>query len=179
MKSLLNLPAPTFDDPLDMLMACHDRIDTQCATLLKLARHLSEHGADRQAQQAATNVLRYFDTAGQHHHDDEERDLFPVLLQAVSSSERANTKQLIDELLGDHQEMYREWSALREKLNQVRNGSSATISVDEAESFSRLYARHIAREESQLLPLAKRALNHVQMAALGRSMSRRRGAKDN
>lgn len=64
--------AAGFDAPLDMLSACHGRIEKQCATLRRLPAHLAEHGADVDARQAAANVVRYFDTAGRDHHADEE-----------------------------------------------------------------------------------------------------------
>ena len=42
---LLSDPAaPSFDDPLGMLSACHRRIERQLATLARLQRHLPEHG---------------------------------------------------------------------------------------------------------------------------------------
>lgn len=64
------------------------RIEAQCETLKKLAFHLRDHGNDEQARQAAAYVLRYFDTAGMHHHRDEEEDLFPALITAVSKREQ-------------------------------------------------------------------------------------------
>jgi hypothetical protein len=51
---------------------------TACETLLRLVTHLQTHGADRPAQEAASAVMRYFDTAARHHHEDEEQDLFPA-----------------------------------------------------------------------------------------------------
>ncbi len=56
--------APSFDHPLEMLHACHDKILRQCDTLKKLAAHLPGNGCDQQARQAAQGILRYFDSAG-------------------------------------------------------------------------------------------------------------------
>ena len=70
--------APTFDDPLEMLHACHGRILGQCDTLKKLTAYLPVHGCDQQARQAAQNILRFFDSAGHFHHQDEEENLFPA-----------------------------------------------------------------------------------------------------
>ena len=76
-------PAVGFEVPLEMLAACHGRVQAQCATMLRLVPHLAAHGADRQAQEAAAAVMRYFDTAARHHHEDEELDLFPALLESM------------------------------------------------------------------------------------------------
>lgn len=78
-------PAVGFEVPLEMLAACHGRVQHQCKTLLRLVTHLQTHGADRPAQEAANAVMRYFDTAARHHHEDEEQDLFPALLESMAT----------------------------------------------------------------------------------------------
>lgn len=163
-------PAPTFDDPLEMLLACHGRIQAQCATLNKLLAHLPKHGCDTQAQQAAHAILRYFDTAGRHHHDDEEKDLFPLLLASSSSAAQV----LIARLLGEHQIMDAAWQHLRSYLTRLADGKSDTLDAAAAEHFIGVYDRHIALENSQLLPLAKQLLTAAQLETLGKSMATRR-----
>jgi hypothetical protein len=56
---------PHFDEPLEMLEACHDTIEAQPAALENLVPHVAVHGADAAARKAAQGVMRYFDTAGQ------------------------------------------------------------------------------------------------------------------
>lgn len=162
--------APSFDDPLEMLLACHGRIQAQCATLNKLLAHLPQHGCDTQAQQAARAIMRYFDSAGRHHHDDEEKDLFP-LLRASSSSE---AHALVTRLLGEHQVMDAAWQRLRSYLTGLADGKLAALDAAAAEHFIGVYDRHIALENSQLLPLAKQLLTAAQLETLGRSMAARR-----
>src|SRR3546814_4094799 len=70
-------PAASTEAPLEMLAACHIRIERHCATLRRQAAHLTEHGADADARTAAMHVMRCFDTAAEQHHADEEVDLFP------------------------------------------------------------------------------------------------------
>ena len=76
---LIKKPGPSFDEPLEMLAACHERIEEQLATLERMAAHLQRKGCDAEAKAAAQSVLRYFDTAGALHHQDEDHDLFPLL----------------------------------------------------------------------------------------------------
>ncbi|MFA5825137.1 MAG: hemerythrin domain-containing protein [Gallionellaceae bacterium] len=171
MKNLIGgTPAPTFDDPLEMLLACHGRIQAQCATLNKLLAHLPQHGCDTQAQQAARAILRYFDTAGRHHHDDEEKDLFPLLCASPSSAAHA----LVARLLEEHKVMDAAWLQLRSCLTALEDGKSAALDTAAAEHFIGVYDRHIALENSQLLPLAKQLLTAAQLETLGRSMAARR-----
>ena len=171
MSSLIGgTAAPSFDDPLEMLLACHGRIQAQCATLLKLSKHLPVHGCDTQAKQAAHAILRYFDTAGQHHHNDEEQDLFPRLL--VSADIAART--LVARLLEEHKAMDTAWRQLRPYLADISNEKSAALDSAATEHFIGVYDRHIALENSQLIPLAKRLLTAEQLEALGRNMAARR-----
>lgn len=163
--------APTFDDPLAMLSACHERIAAQCVTLEKLRVHLDSRGCDAAAQQAATRILRYFNTAGQHHHSDEEDDLFP-LLQATGD---ATAQRLVGYLLARHQELNAAWDVMREALNKIVAGELAVLDATQTAAFIVAYQAHIALENTQLLPLAGALLNTSQLEQLGRSMSARRG----
>lgn len=163
--------APGFDNPLDMLHACHDRIMDQCATLQKLLQHLPTHGCDVQAQQAAQAVLRYFDTAGQFHHQDEEVDLFPLLL----ATHNADAETLIKRLLEEHQVMDALWSGLRAQLQAIAEEKSAVLEKKLVADFSLAYGRHVMLENMQLLPLAAQLLSQQQQTDIGKKMAERRG----
>jgi len=164
--------APSFDDPLEMLLTCHERIRTQCATLSKLVLHLPQHGCDAQAQQAAVAILRYFDSAGQHHHQDEELDLFPLLL----ATENETAQTLIAKLLADHQIMNAAWQQLRPLLLGVAENSASQLDASVAQHFIDVYDSHIEIENTQLLPLANTFLTTDQLESLGIKMAARRGA---
>ena len=163
--------APTFDDPLEMLRACHGRIEAQCDTLRKLLEHLRTHGNDTQASQAARAILRYFDTAGHHHHDDEEKDLFPQLLATHDQT----ATDLIARLLAEHKHMENAWQRLRPMLLDIAEDKSDDLDADIAATFIRLYAQHIELENGNLLPLAATLLNEAQLRAFGNKMAARRG----
>lgn len=163
--------APTFDHPLEMLHACHGKILKQCDTLKKLSAHLNDHGCDTQAQQAAQGILRYFDTAGQFHHQDEEENLFPAL-RACEDAPHALLQRLLDE----HVVMLAAWAELRVVLLQLAEGVNAPLSESLTERFTRSYREHIAVEEAELLPLAARLLTPEQTRQIGMCMAERRGA---
>ena len=56
-KSLLP-QIPGFDDPLEMLHACHGRIEAQCETLLKLAEHREMENAWAALRPALTAIAQ-------------------------------------------------------------------------------------------------------------------------
>lgn len=165
--------APSFDHPLQMLRACHGKILRQCDTLEKLEERLTHKGCDEQVRQAAAGILRYFDTAGQFHHQDEEENLFPAL-RAVAGTD---TALLLDRLLAEHVVMLAAWDALRPLLAELAEGKQIALDTSLTEKFISSYTNHIAIENTELLPIAATLLNPRQIASLGRKMSERRGAK--
>jgi len=160
-----------------MLAACHGRIEAQCQTLHRLSEHVARHGADEQARQAAESVMRYFDTAGRHHHEDEEQDVFPRVLSAVPESRRDIARALVARLEKDHRGMEQAWRELRGVLERIARGEAVPLQVSDVGRFSSLYAEHIAVEEEQFLPLADSVLSAEVGEAIGQSMAKRRGVK--
>jgi hemerythrin-like domain-containing protein len=171
-------PAAGFEAPLEMLSACHGRVESQCQTLLRLVPHLVASGPDRAAREAAQNVMRYFDTSAPHHHADEEEDLFPALLQTLSGTELARLRELIAALQAQHRELERAWAELRRKLEGICHGTMRELDADEVGRLVDLYRSHIEREENELLPLAARTLDTARLDIVGRAMRLRRGIKE-
>jgi len=168
-------PAAGTEAPLEMLSACHDRVQRQCATLRRLVPHLAAHGADPAARTSATNVMRYFDTSAKHHHDDEEEDLFPALIESMPGSDAVCVRQMIEGLKVEHRTLETAWRHLRGVLERIAGGESVLLGLDAVEAFVGLYERHVEREESELLPMAARLLSDDDLARIGRAMRERRG----
>jgi hemerythrin-like domain-containing protein len=167
-------PAVGFEVPLEMLAACHGRVQHQCETLQRLLAHLKDHGADRPAQEAARAVTRYFDTAARHHHDDEEQDLFPALLESMAGSDATCLRELTAALCHDHRALEGRWQRVRMALLQVQEGQASTLAEADVPGFIDRYARHIAREETELLPMAARLISAEELDRIGRNMRARR-----
>lgn len=170
-------PTASAEAPLEMLAACHIRIQHQCDVLQRLAAHLPEHGSDEQAQTAATAILRYFDTAALDHHADEENDLFPALLESVAGSDPVCIRDMIDKLCQEHRELEAAWRSLRKDLQRIAQGQAVTLTAQRVDTFVRQYLAHIQFEDEELLPMADRLLGNVDITRLGEAMRQRRGIK--
>ncbi len=168
-------PTAGFEAPLEMLAACHGRIEQQCATLLRLVPHLAAHGADAEARSAAAAVMRYFDSAAPMHHADEEQDLFPALIESMAGSDAVCINQLTGRLADEHRELERAWANLRVAMAGIAEGSPDRLPLDAAEAFVRLYEEHLAAEEAELLPMAARLIGDSELDRIGRAMRARRG----
>ena len=168
-------PVVGTEAPLEMLAACHIRIERQCATLERLASHLEEHGADDQARRAAQNIIRYFESAAVDHHADEEEDLFPALIESMAGSDAVCIREIIDGLADDHRALEAAWRRLRPALLDIAQGTPTPLATNNVSTFTDLYRRHIQREDDELLPMAARLLGDVELAQIGRAMRERRG----
>lgn len=175
MSSLLPDTAPDFDQPIAVLKHCHGRIRKQLATLEKLLEHLPQHGADDQARQAASAVLRYFDKAAHLHHDDEEQDLIPMLRATAQGDDAAILQALAPTILQDHKDMDALWQDLHEQLTAIAEGTGTVLSESQVRRFVASYTSHMEREESNIAPMALRLFSPEQMARLGQAMQLRRG----
>jgi pyridoxamine 5'-phosphate oxidase len=164
-----------FDDPLEMLLACHRRIERQLATLEKLRAHLTQHGVDAEASLAAQSILRYFAKAAESHHEDEEKDLFPLLeLRIPAGEEKARFNALRDRLERDHEYVREMWSRLRKPLEAIADGIPRPLPMFEVRAFTEAYSRHIEAEEKALGNLFERWIDGSDRAMLGRKMKDRR-----
>jgi hemerythrin-like domain-containing protein len=169
-------PAPSFDQPLEMLAACHERIEEKLKLLERLAPHLEKNGCDAEAQSAAHAVLRYFDTSGVWHHQDEDEDLFPLLRTRAAARGRAEIAAAVEELEREHETMDSQWHRLRQRLLAITEGEPR-LDPEEVARFAWLYRRHMDRESAALLPFAREALDAADLAALGERMAARRNSK--
>ncbi|WP_034712347.1 hemerythrin domain-containing protein [Acidovorax sp. JHL-9] len=168
-----NAPSVGFEQPFAMLEACHERVQRTLALLQRLRAHVQEHGADVSAQQAARDVLRYFDIAAPLHHEDEELHVFPLLLAQAAPDVVA----LVRRLQHDHRCMATDWAAARLALQALVEGRQAGFSEADGAAFERFigrYDRHIADEETLAYPAAQALLAAPALEAMGREMAARR-----
>lgn len=176
--ALPGFDAPTvgFEQPYEMLQACHERVQRSLDLLQRLTAHVQTRGHDAQSRSAAADVLRYFDLAAPHHHEDEERHVFPPLLAGGDAALRAAVLRLQE----DHRQMTGHWAALRPLLQRwsapgCREAPDAAA-LAAIERFRALYADHIGTEEGLVYPAARTGMDAPALAAMGTEMqARRRG----
>ena len=165
-------PSMAFEQPFEMLAACHERVERMLTLLARLLQHLPSHGCDDQAVQAARDVMRYFDVAAPLHHQDEELHLFPLLLASADAS----VCEVVRGLQQDHRDMEAGWARARAVLQAVVDGRApGDEDVVALQQFAGLYPPHIQREDSVVYPAAQLALSAPALQAMSEDMMRRRG----
>jgi hemerythrin-like domain-containing protein len=164
-------PAAGFDQPFELLAACHDRVRQRLDLLGRLVEHLRQQGSDAAARSAADDVLRYFNIAAPLHHEDEERHLVPRLLASGEPSFVAAAQQL----LADHATIRQAWAELQPLLQNLAPAEHATLAAA-AQAFIAVHEPHLLLEDSLVYPAVQRQLLPAEQAAMGREMAARRGA---
>jgi hemerythrin-like domain-containing protein len=160
-------PAAGFDQPFEMLAACHERVRRSLDLLQRLHAHVLQHGVDAQARDAATDVLRYFDRAAPAHHEDEERHVLPQL-------RAAGLAELADRLHADHGEMTRLWTRMREPLLIWTQGGAAALDAELLRRYVDLHEAHLAVEDDQAFSQARIGLDAADLIRIGEEMAARR-----
>lgn len=172
----VHTPGVGFDQPFEMLVACHERVQRMLTLLERLYQYLQERPSDDTARQAARDILRYFDMAAPLHHQDEELHVFPLLLAQGSAQDAA----LVRQLQSDHEAMSADWAQVRVVLQALADGQLHALGADDHAVFVRFssrYAEHIRHEETHIYPAAQQLLEPPVVQHIGQEMARRRGAK--
>lgn len=184
MTATIQFRSPTggFDEPLELWLACHERVQRFCTLLDRLQDHLEQHGTDAEAAESATSIRRYFNEAAPRHHEDEEIDLFPRLLTRLDeqatqtdADKVANVRAAIGALTAEHRANEVLWAALDASLARIADGAPAALDATQVEAFGRTYRRHIAVEESVVMPAMQRHFCAEDWEDVGAAMAKRRG----
>jgi pyridoxamine 5'-phosphate oxidase len=171
-------PAAGFDQPLELWLACHDRVRRMTSLLERLAQHVADKGADDAAKVTATSIRRYFDEAAPRHHEDEEVNLFPLLRRRLPERAPAEADAVSAALAGletDHVELGKLWQNLRRTLQAIEGGEATALEHETVRQFADGYRRHCEIEDSVIAAALKRCLSTADLDAVGQAMAERRG----
>ena len=163
-------PALADERPLELLYACHERVRRFTGLAGRLATHVAEHGADEQARDAATQILRYFELSLPNHHADEEEDVFPAL-RGLNDAVLAHA---IAALEAEHAMLDLLWNDVAPWLRRVAEGIVDPAPASLAR-FIAAYPVHIEREEREVFSAIER-LPVAVADVIAQRMRARRGA---
>ncbi|MCK3658902.1 hypothetical protein A4G18_09330 [Pasteurellaceae bacterium Pebbles2] len=163
----------TWDQPVDMLYACHGRVKNFCRQLSILPDYLSKNGVNQPVKNDVQQILNYFNLAAPLHHDDEEKDFFPALLKFVSATQKTKVLEDIAELERQHIVLHSNWDKLSAQLTQLIQGERDNVDAELIAQFIAGYDVHIALEEP-LFALGKDCILPTELQAIGKIMADRR-----
>lgn len=168
-ESLSRTDAPSFDEPLEMLLACHGRVRDFCRQLDALPAHLSAHGLDDAARNSIAGIVRYFDIAGPAHHQDEEDELFPIVRDSLP-----HTLPRLERLRDEHLYLQQTWLQIRANLLALTDAQPQLLDTLSISAFTTLYREHAQVEEEWLFPTVAGLFSQAQLRTAGQRMAKRR-----
>ncbi|MFW8565439.1 hemerythrin domain-containing protein [Orrella sp. 11846] len=144
-----------FDDPCELLLSCHDKVRRFTQLALRIVDHIKTHGADEQASEAASRILRYFRMAAPLHHEDEEKDIFPALAalteEQLSAEQAQALAEHMDILLQEHEILEKEWHVIEKWLDGLEKYQLLAV-PQQLPAFVDRYDAHMHREQSEVFP---------------------------
>lgn len=158
----------TWDEPIEMLYACHGKVKSFCRQLQLLPDYLEKNGVNQAVKNDVQQILNYFNQSAPLHHDDEEKDFFPALIK-----QRPEAQTDVDLLEAQHIELHRNWDELSAQLVALLNGDIQQIDRELIQRFVAGYDQHIAIEEP-LFELGREHLSQEELNSIGQIMADRR-----
>jgi hemerythrin-like domain-containing protein len=146
----------TAADGFDVRDVHHRQTLFTLGKLAALVARLRRGDADAEARAMAREIVEFFSTTSRPHHEDEEKHVFPGLLDSGDPQMVQNVLRLQQ----DHHWLAVDWLELSAPLNAVANGQSVDLDQlhDMAQVFIALSHDHIALEESCIYPQARARL---------------------
>lgn len=158
----------SWNEPIEMLYACHNKVKQFCRQLQLLPDYLAQNGINQAVKNDVQQILHYFNQSAPLHHDDEEVDFFPALVKHLPETQHA-----IDELESQHEALHQNWAELSAQLEALLAGSITEIDRTLITRFVAGYELHIAIEEP-LFELGRGCLAESELEAMGIVMANRR-----
>jgi hemerythrin-like domain-containing protein len=173
-ESIMSTAAPAAI--FEFLDATHREIQVQLRHLHALVDTIEDKGLDTATREQAKRVLDYFNGEARQHHLDEEKHIFPSLL----NSQDAQIVQAAEHLTQDHGWLEENWLQIEPSLEAATHGNQwfDTAELRHAlEVFEALYTDHILIEEALAYPEAKKRLQESTTVGMGREMAQRRSLR--
>ena len=158
------------------LDACHRKTLALLDELAALVAKLELDGLDPTSCASAAKIAAFFSTAAREHHEDEERHVFPALLESA----RPEIVQAVLRLQQDHDWLEEAWFDLAPHVMAVaagRDGYDIDVLRDGVPVLAALYLDHIELEESFIYPEARACMPAQARRQMGREMAARHRAE--
>lgn len=162
-------PATDFADGLRVLYAYHESFILQGQRLTAMAEAISQQGVDEETAAEAMRLAAYYEGTTHLHHQDEERALFPFIV-----NKSFLTDGMIERLALDHEEIDEHWAKLNQVLRAPEQIADPAQLLDLAARFENHLKTHIERENLDFFPVLVKMLSPDQLAGIGQRMARLR-----
>jgi len=162
-------------DGFEILDTAHAEALGGLERMAELVAQLQSQGPDPSLRKEAAEISEFFSAYAAEHHVDEEKHVFPRLLQEGD----AETVRAVQSLLQDHRWLDEDWREVGAQIDAIAGGQG-WVDLDQLAEGVRIFCglmrAHIAFEESYLYPRARAGLNDRLRAEMSREMAARHRA---
>ncbi len=166
----------TFEQPIELLLSCHEKIMHFSSALNKLSIALKKDGWNDEIIASSNQIRRYFNVAAHEHHLDEENHLFPAIIALDPEFKQAESTQILTvlhRLIKEHVESDALWETLD---NMLEEKSDDFVLLEElAQEFESSMHEHARIENEEIFPYAKARISTSELKKMGLDIAKRRG----
>ncbi len=163
-------PATDFTDGLKVLLAYHEHFIAEGQRLVAFAAILAQQGLDEAGAAEASRLAEWYENAMPLHHRDEERALFPRIVNRSFLIDG-----MIERLALDHDEIEAAWGQLAPLLRHPEGIANPKRLSQVAHPFEKVLREHIVRENEDFFPTLETLLASDRRRDIGLDMARLRG----
>ncbi|MGH8565312.1 MAG: hemerythrin domain-containing protein [Gammaproteobacteria bacterium] len=163
-------PATDFSDGLTVLLAYHERFLVEGQRLVAFAATLAQQGLDEAGAAEALRLAEWYENAMPLHHRDEERALFPRIVNRSFLIDG-----MIERLALDHDEIEASWGELAPLLRHPEKIANPKRLSQVAHPFEKRLREHVVRENEDFFPKLETLLASDRRRDIGLDMARLRG----
>lgn len=168
----------TFENPLELLLSCHEKILHFSSALSELSTTLKKEGWSDNITASAVQIRRYFNVASPEHHLDEEHHLFPAIIALdpeLKKTESIEIIQLLNSMIKEHVESDALWETLDSMLEEKSHDYDTLIKL--SKRFKASMHEHARIENEQIFPYARARISPEDLKQIGLAIAQRRGIK--
>lgn len=165
-----------FEQPLELLLSCHEKIVHFSSALCELSTALQKEGWNDNITASADQIRRYFNIASTEHHLDEEHHLFPAIIALdpeLKKTPSIEIVQLINRMIKEHVESDELWATLDTML--ADKAEDFTTLEELSQRFKVTMHEHARIENEQIFPYARAHISDSDFKKMGLAIAKRRG----
>lgn len=140
-------PATDFSDGLRVIEVYHEDLLKRGQALLVLVDTLRQAGMSEALANQCIDTHCYYTHASSLHHQDEEKGLFPLVVDQSPLIDG-----MLERLTLDHEEIEEAWDALASWLSNPEKVSDFPRMQTLAREFEKVLREHLIRENEDFLP---------------------------
>jgi len=153
---------------------CHKSIIENFQNLKAFGeREISEPvSAEDRAQ--ADKFVRFFSDVVLTHHQEEEQELFTVVIDcATPGEELQQSRAMVQRLTKEHRSLEKQWKKIEGDMKKLAKGKTSKLDARATVKLAEHYLMHANYEEEEFLPLSSEILKDTGMASLGLTLHMR------